>query len=172
MLNMHSVIFLCGLLLLGNCEKINNIVRAKIETCAGCQLYDLPDLKAFIFEDFTQYEDTELKLVPGAAPILIFLDKSDEPVERVDLKLFGRNEPAARDLPDILIEPQPGCSGIANVVVPPQLTPKKNIVTPEAIRPHLKASARKTIKRRKVTSTVLTDTPEIEERKQKEIEKK
>ncbi|KAB0792960.1 hypothetical protein PPYR_12580 [Photinus pyralis] len=53
-----------------------------------------------------------------------------------------------------------------------QLTPTKNIVTPESIRPHVKAPPRKlTQKRKKVTSTILTDTPVIEEKKQKEQEK-
>lgn len=52
------------------------------------------------------------------------------------------------------------------------LTPKNNIVTPESIRPHLKAGTRKlTHKRKKVTSMILTDTPVIEEKKKKEAEK-
>ncbi|KAF5298177.1 hypothetical protein FQA39_LY02601 [Lamprigera yunnana] len=74
-----------------NCsEKI--ITRARIETCAGCKLYDLPELKSFIFDDFTQYKNTELKLVPGAIPELLFLDVSDNVIERIDLRKFGKKE--------------------------------------------------------------------------------
>ncbi|KAG5862783.1 hypothetical protein JTB14_010003 [Gonioctena quinquepunctata] len=67
---------------------------------------------------------------------------------------------------------QPGCSRENtenNLSL--HLTPKKNIVTPESIRPHLKAESRKLIQKRKVTSMILTDTPVIEENKQREAEK-
>ncbi|KAF5306986.1 hypothetical protein FQR65_LT07209 [Abscondita terminalis] len=91
-MNMRCTILLVGLLALGNCELSGNIARARIDTCSGCQLYDLPDVKAFIFDDFTNYANTELKLVPGAPPVLLFLDKSDEVVERINLKPLSRKE--------------------------------------------------------------------------------
>lgn len=63
--------------------------------------------------------------------------------------------------------PIPSCSGMSSTEMK---SLKENIVTPETLRPYAKAAPRKgnTIVRKKTTSTVLTDTPVIEEKKEKE----
>lgn len=56
--------------------------------------------------------------------------------------------------------------------ISPHTTSKQSIITPETIRPHLKGGNRKkTQKRKKVTSTILTDTPNIEEKKEEKVQK-
>ena len=77
---------------IGDNIDVNSIKRAKIETCGGCKLNRLPELKAFIHEDFVNYENTELKLIPGATPELIFLDESDAEVKRIDLQHMNREQ--------------------------------------------------------------------------------
>ncbi|KAB0803290.1 hypothetical protein PPYR_00261 [Photinus pyralis] len=83
-----------------NCEDAEQpklvIERARIDTCAGCKLYDLPDLKEFIFEDFPQYANTELKLKPGFDPVLHFLTKDGQTVESLFLTPLSRE--ACNDL--------------------------------------------------------------------------
>uniref|UniRef100_A0A1Y1KQU1 Selenoprotein M n=1 Tax=Photinus pyralis TaxID=7054 RepID=A0A1Y1KQU1_PHOPY len=83
-----------GLLILAQLNSISatTISRAKIETCGGCKLNRLPELKAFIHEDFVNYENTELKLIPGASPELIFFDKHDVEVKRINLEGYNREE--------------------------------------------------------------------------------
>ncbi|KAK5645424.1 hypothetical protein RI129_006724 [Pyrocoelia pectoralis] len=66
--------------------------RAKVETCGGCKLNRYPELKSFIFDDFVNYENTELKLIAGASPELIFFDEHDAEVKRINLEGYNRKE--------------------------------------------------------------------------------
>ncbi|XP_051165558.1 selenoprotein M-like [Leptopilina boulardi] len=69
-----------------------NYAFAKVESCRGCSLNSLPDVKSFIFNDLPLYEDVEFKHIQGAKPELIFYDKNDEEIERLALSQLMRDE--------------------------------------------------------------------------------
>ncbi|KAJ8679969.1 hypothetical protein QAD02_015756 [Eretmocerus hayati] len=68
------------------------IIHAVVESCRGCQLNRLPDVKAFINEDLPQYENTEFKHIQGAPPELIFYNENEEELERIKLAQLTREE--------------------------------------------------------------------------------
>ncbi|XP_049780553.1 selenoprotein M-like [Schistocerca gregaria] len=68
------------------------VAKARIESCKGCRLNRLPDVKKFIFEDVPLYEDVTFKSVPGASPELILLNKFDQELERIDLAPLSRKD--------------------------------------------------------------------------------
>jgi len=52
----------------------------------------LPEVKRFIYEDVDLYPDTvTFKKIPGAPPIMKFLNAADEVVEEVDLSLYTKD---------------------------------------------------------------------------------
>ncbi|XP_034941774.1 selenoprotein M-like [Chelonus insularis] len=65
--------------------------RAVIESCSGCSLNRLPDVKKFIFEDVPDYERVEYKNIAGAIPELV-LYKNNEEIERLPLSKLTREE--------------------------------------------------------------------------------
>jgi hypothetical protein len=65
--------------------------RAVVESCQGCQLNRLPDVKKFIFEDVPHYENVEFKHIQGAAPELVLYNNEEE-VERLPLAKLTRDE--------------------------------------------------------------------------------
>ncbi|XP_043282661.1 selenoprotein M-like [Venturia canescens] len=66
--------------------------RAVVESCRGCSLNRLPDVKQFIFEDLPYYDSVEFKHKQGAPPELILHDDHDEEIERLPLSQFTREE--------------------------------------------------------------------------------
>ncbi|XP_046738731.1 selenoprotein M-like [Diprion similis] len=64
---------------------------ARVESCRGCSLNRLPEVKKFIFEDLPLYENVEFKPIPGAVPELVLLNKEEE-VERLQLSRLNREE--------------------------------------------------------------------------------
>ncbi|XP_011308846.1 selenoprotein M-like [Fopius arisanus] len=67
-------------------------VRAVVESCSGCSLKRLPDVKQFIFEDLPLYDRTEFKHIQGAVPELVLYDNNNEEVERLQLSRLTREE--------------------------------------------------------------------------------
>ncbi|XP_014474090.1 PREDICTED: selenoprotein M-like [Dinoponera quadriceps] len=65
---------------------------AKVESCSGCSLNRLPDVKHFIFEDLPQYNNVEFKHIQGAVPELVFFNEHEEEVERLVLSSLTREE--------------------------------------------------------------------------------
>ncbi|XP_024883549.1 selenoprotein M-like [Temnothorax curvispinosus] len=66
---------------------------ARVESCSGCSLNRLPDVKKFIFEDLPQYgENVEFKHIPGAIPELVLLNARGKELERHGLSKLTRKE--------------------------------------------------------------------------------
>ncbi|XP_013139411.1 PREDICTED: selenoprotein M-like [Papilio polytes] len=70
----------------------SDIASARIESCRGCSLNRLPEVKGFIMEDAPKYERLDVKFITGADPELILLDKSDRELERILLSRMTRSE--------------------------------------------------------------------------------
>lgn len=56
----------------------------------------LPEVKKFIYEDIPLFHNAEFKKVPGAPPVLKFLNAAEEVVEEVELSELNREQ--CRDL--------------------------------------------------------------------------
>ncbi|KYM93552.1 PREDICTED: selenoprotein M-like [Cyphomyrmex costatus] len=67
-------------------------MSARVESCSGCSLNRLPDVKQFIFEDLPQYDNVEFKHIPGAIPELVLFNSHEEEVERLVLSKLTREE--------------------------------------------------------------------------------
>ncbi|XP_076232548.1 selenoprotein M-like [Calliopsis andreniformis] len=65
---------------------------ARVESCGGCSLNRLPDVKQFIFEDLPHYNNVEFKHIQGAVPELVLFNQNDEEVERLTLSRLTREE--------------------------------------------------------------------------------
>ncbi|CAH2086958.1 unnamed protein product [Euphydryas editha] len=68
------------------------IVSARIETCRGCSLNRLPEVKKFVMEDAPFYDRVEVKFITGAPPEVILLDSADQELERIALSNLNREE--------------------------------------------------------------------------------
>ncbi|KAI4460852.1 selenoprotein f [Holotrichia oblita] len=66
--------------------------RAQVESCPGCSLNRLKDVKTFVYEDVPKYDRVTFKKINGAPPELVFFDKDDNVVERVDLRSLDREQ--------------------------------------------------------------------------------
>lgn len=62
------------------------------QSCPGCSLNRLPEVRKFFYEDVPKYEDVEWKKIGGAPPEAIFLNEADEEVERHQLSKLTRQE--------------------------------------------------------------------------------
>ncbi|KAL6268118.1 hypothetical protein P5V15_001208 [Pogonomyrmex californicus] len=51
---------------------------ARVESCSGCSLNRLLDIKQFIFEDLPLYDNVEFKHIPGATPELVLFNIHEE----------------------------------------------------------------------------------------------
>nr|NP_001299691.1 uncharacterized protein LOC106128355 precursor [Papilio xuthus]BAM18449.1 unknown secreted protein [Papilio xuthus] len=70
----------------------SDIASARIESCRGCSLNRLPEVKSFVMEDAPKYERLEVKFITGADPELILLDSNDRELERILLSRLSRSE--------------------------------------------------------------------------------
>jgi len=52
----------------------------------------LPEIKKFIYEDIPLFHDVEFKKVPGASPVLLFLNKDGNTVKEEDLSEWNRDD--------------------------------------------------------------------------------
>ncbi|KZC11882.1 Selenoprotein M [Dufourea novaeangliae] len=62
------------------------------QSCGGCTLNRLSDVKDFIYKDVPNYNNVEFKYIRGAAPELVLLNHNNEEVERLPLSSLTRNE--------------------------------------------------------------------------------
>uniref|UniRef100_A0A2A4IY63 Selenoprotein M n=1 Tax=Heliothis virescens TaxID=7102 RepID=A0A2A4IY63_HELVI len=70
----------------------SDIVSARIETCRGCSLNRLPEVKRFVMDDAPKYERLEVNFITGAPPELVLLGKDDRELERLPLSQLSRQE--------------------------------------------------------------------------------
>jgi len=74
-------------------EEIDQKVsRGEIQSCRGCSLNRLPDVKAFVYGDISKYDGLEFHPIPGAPPQLVLFDKSDNELKRIDLSSLTRKQ--------------------------------------------------------------------------------
>lgn len=66
--------------------------RAVIESCPGCSLNRLPEIRKFIYEDVPKYNNVEFKKIHGAKPELVLYDNTDTEVSRIKLEQLTRKE--------------------------------------------------------------------------------
>ncbi|CAH0406719.1 unnamed protein product [Chilo suppressalis] len=85
------VLFSCFLLSVSAYE-LSDVVSARIESCRGCSLNRLPEVKRFILDDAPFYDRVEVKFITGAPPELILLGENDQELERLPLSQLGRQE--------------------------------------------------------------------------------
>ncbi|CAG4906441.1 unnamed protein product [Colias eurytheme] len=86
------VITLCVILSIASGYELSDVKSAKIETCRGCSLNRLPEVKKFVMEDAPFYERLEVKFITGAPPELVLLGDGDVELERLLLSSLSRQE--------------------------------------------------------------------------------
>ncbi|KAG7307040.1 hypothetical protein JYU34_007171 [Plutella xylostella] len=90
---MKSYILILSLFIASiQCYSESDIISARIETCRGCSLNRLPQVKQFVMQDAPQYERLEVKFITGAAPELVLLGDADQELERLPLSQLSRDE--------------------------------------------------------------------------------
>lgn len=67
-----------------------NVVFAEVQSCRGCQLRGLPEVKDFIFEDVPLYENVVFKPLQGAPPELILYGQDNKELQRIALREYTR----------------------------------------------------------------------------------
>ncbi|KAJ8912936.1 hypothetical protein NQ315_017267 [Exocentrus adspersus] len=88
------VVLLLTLFTINVCTSAKNdeIVKVRLESCPGCSLNRLSEVKSFFYEDVPKYENVEWKKISGAPPEMIFLNEADEEIERHILSRLTREE--------------------------------------------------------------------------------
>ncbi|VVC98582.1 unnamed protein product [Leptidea sinapis] len=86
------VLSFCLILHFSHSYDIADIKYAKIETCRGCSLNRLPEVKKFVMEDAPFYGSLEVKFISGAPPELILLSDKNEELDRLPLSNLSRQE--------------------------------------------------------------------------------
>ncbi|CAH0604473.1 unnamed protein product [Chrysodeixis includens] len=81
-----------GLLAVSNAFENSDIVSGRIESCRGCSLNRLPEVKRFVMDDAPKYERLEVKFISGAPPELVLLGEGDLELERLPLSQLNREE--------------------------------------------------------------------------------
>ncbi|XP_029049546.1 selenoprotein M-like isoform X1 [Osmia bicornis bicornis] len=87
------IFFLAAAFVTSTVDSVSNYYAfARVESCSGCRLNRLPDVKQFIFEDVPNYNNVEFKHIQGAVPELLLFNENDEEVERLPLSSLTREE--------------------------------------------------------------------------------
>ncbi|OAD62762.1 Selenoprotein M [Eufriesea mexicana] len=73
-------------------DSTSNYAFARVESCRGCRLSRLPDVKQFIFEDLPNYNNIEFVHIQNAVPELLLFNENKEEVERLPLSSLTREE--------------------------------------------------------------------------------
>lgn len=62
------------------------------QSCRGCSLNRLPEVKKFILDDAPKYERLQVNFITGAPPELILLGEDDAELERLSLSSLTRDQ--------------------------------------------------------------------------------
>ncbi|XP_046666981.1 selenoprotein M-like isoform X2 [Homalodisca vitripennis] len=68
------------------------VARGEVQSCRGCSLNRLPDVKSFIYSDLPKYRGVEFHPIHGAVPHLVLFDESDKELDRINLSSLSRDE--------------------------------------------------------------------------------
>ncbi|XP_046666974.1 selenoprotein M-like isoform X1 [Homalodisca vitripennis] len=66
--------------------------NTNLQSCRGCSLNRLPDVKSFIYSDLPKYRGVEFHPIHGAVPHLVLFDESDKELDRINLSSLSRDE--------------------------------------------------------------------------------
>ncbi|CAB3234796.1 unnamed protein product [Arctia plantaginis] len=86
------LVTLCVILATAAAYEQSDIISARIETCRGCSLNRLPEVKRFVMDDAPFYERLQVKFISGAPPELVLLGNDDRELERILLSELSRQE--------------------------------------------------------------------------------
>ncbi|KAL4704512.1 hypothetical protein ACJJTC_007631 [Scirpophaga incertulas] len=86
-----TVFFTCYFLAVSAYE-LSDIVSGRIESCRGCSLNRLPEVKKFILDDAPLYHRVDVKFISGALPEFILLGVGDFELERIPLSELTQQE--------------------------------------------------------------------------------
>ncbi|KAJ8725341.1 hypothetical protein PYW08_003524 [Mythimna loreyi] len=90
---MKLILFaICAILATTAAYENSDIKSARIETCRGCSLNRLPEVKKFVMDDAPFYNDLVVNFISGAPPELVLLGESDNELERLPLSQLTRQE--------------------------------------------------------------------------------
>lgn len=70
----------------------DRVIRAEVQSCRGCALNRLSEVKSFIYDDLPEYVGVVFHPIPGAVPQLVLFNEAQEEVKRIDLSPLSRNE--------------------------------------------------------------------------------
>ncbi|CAH3879684.1 unnamed protein product [Pieris brassicae] len=87
-----KVLLCTGFITFSSAYLLSDIKSAKIETCRGCSLNRLPEVKNFVMQDAPLYDRLEVKFISGAPPELVLLGDGDMELERLPLSNLKRQE--------------------------------------------------------------------------------
>lgn len=62
------------------------------QSCRGCSLNRLPEVKKFILDDAPKYERLQVNFITGAPPELVLLGDGDAELERLALSSLTREQ--------------------------------------------------------------------------------
>ncbi|CAK1552698.1 unnamed protein product [Leptosia nina] len=90
----NKVLFFTFILLIACISgyELSDVKSARIETCRGCSLNRLPEVKNFVMQDAPLYENLEVKFISGAPPELVLLGDGDVELERLPLSSLKRQD--------------------------------------------------------------------------------
>ncbi|XP_076160896.1 selenoprotein M-like [Ptiloglossa arizonensis] len=87
------IYFLALIFAVSNVDSASNYyASARVESCKGCRLNRIPDVRDFVFEDIPNYNNVEFKHIQGADPDLVLFDENDKEIERLPLTKLTREE--------------------------------------------------------------------------------
>ncbi|KAF9795673.1 hypothetical protein SFRURICE_003866 [Spodoptera frugiperda] len=87
-----TLLVICAILATSFAYENSDIVSARIETCRGCSLNRLPEVKRFVMDDAPNYERVEVNFFNGAPPELVLLGENDRELERLPLSQLTRQQ--------------------------------------------------------------------------------
>ncbi|XP_062526753.1 selenoprotein M [Bombyx mori] len=87
-----SVVIFCAVVALSSEYELSDIVSARIESCRGCSLNRLPEVKRFVMDDAPNYDRVEVKFISGAPPELVLLGEGDHELERLPLSHLNQEQ--------------------------------------------------------------------------------
>ncbi|XP_076654296.1 selenoprotein M-like [Halictus rubicundus] len=70
----------------------NHYGSARVESCGGCSLNRLPEVKDFVYKDVPTYNNVEFKHIQGADPELVLFDHNNKEIERLPLSKLTRKD--------------------------------------------------------------------------------
>jgi Sep15/SelM redox domain len=78
-------------LFLSIAQAVSQTKLGRIETCSGCKLNRLHDVRKFVQEEHKKYTDLSVKFIAGHNPDLVILDEKETELERIDLTKYDLN---------------------------------------------------------------------------------